>query len=161
MNFTALALLAHPDDAEILCVGTMIRLRKLGWKIHIATASMGDCGTTTLSARDISAHRRQEARAAAAGIGAGYHCLEEHDGRIVYDGPTIEKTIALFRRDGAFAGLHACPQRLHDGSRDHRAAGALRHADLWSAQRLGRPFWRRPIHRADPAFVLLRSGRGD
>jgi hypothetical protein len=32
----ALALLAHPDDAEILCAGTLIRLADAGWQIHIA-----------------------------------------------------------------------------------------------------------------------------
>ncbi len=43
----ALALMAHPDDAEILCGGTLVRLADLGWKIHIANATPGDCGTTT------------------------------------------------------------------------------------------------------------------
>ncbi|MCG8585160.1 MAG: PIG-L family deacetylase, partial [Pirellulales bacterium] len=32
----ALAFLAHPDDAEILCAGTLIRLADEGWTIHIA-----------------------------------------------------------------------------------------------------------------------------
>ena len=39
----ALTLLAHPDDAEILCGGTLIRLRQeLGYEVHIATATAGD-----------------------------------------------------------------------------------------------------------------------
>ena len=42
-----LAVMAHPDDAEILCAGTLIRLAELGWEIHIATAASGDCGTMT------------------------------------------------------------------------------------------------------------------
>jgi LmbE family N-acetylglucosaminyl deacetylase len=33
----AATLLAHPDDAEILCAGTLIRLADAGWEIHIAT----------------------------------------------------------------------------------------------------------------------------
>ena len=49
----ALALMAHPDDAELLCAGTLIRLRSLGWEIHVATMTAGDCGTTTLSAQQI------------------------------------------------------------------------------------------------------------
>jgi LmbE family N-acetylglucosaminyl deacetylase len=94
----ALALLAHPDDAEILCAGTLIRLADAGWQIHIATATAGDCGTTTADRWAISATRTQEARNAAAKIGATYHCLGELDGRVVYDKPTIQKTIDLFRR---------------------------------------------------------------
>ena len=42
-----LAWMAHPDDAEILCAGTLIRLAEAGWEVHIATATSGDCGTQT------------------------------------------------------------------------------------------------------------------
>ena len=94
----ALALLAHPDDAEILCTGTLIRLADAGWQIHIATATAGDCGTTTADRWAISATRTQEARAAAAQIGATYHCLGELDGRVVYEKAAIQKAIDLFRR---------------------------------------------------------------
>jgi LmbE family N-acetylglucosaminyl deacetylase len=94
----ALSFLAHPDDAEILCGGTLIRLRELGWAVHIATATPGDCGTMTECRWDISATRTREARAAAEMIGATYHCLDERDGLVVYDKPTLQKTIDLFRR---------------------------------------------------------------
>ena len=60
----ALTLLAHPDDAEILCAGTLIRLADAGWQVHIATATPGDCGTMTETRWDISATRTNEARAA-------------------------------------------------------------------------------------------------
>ena len=43
----ALSFLAHPDDAEFLCAGTLIRLAEAGWEVHIATATPGDCGTMT------------------------------------------------------------------------------------------------------------------
>ena len=58
---TALAFLAHPDDAEILCAGTLIRLAAAGWDIHIATATPGDCGSSTLPADQIAEIRRGEA----------------------------------------------------------------------------------------------------
>jgi LmbE family N-acetylglucosaminyl deacetylase len=104
----ALALLAHPDDAEILCAGTLIRLADAGWQIHIATATAGDCGTTTADRWSIAATRTAEARAAAAKIGATYHCLGELDGRVVYDKLTIRKAIDLFRRVApALAFTHA------------------------------------------------------
>ncbi len=93
-----LALLAHPDDAEFMCAGTLIRLAVAGWEVHIATAAPGDCGTMTENRWDISARRTTEAAAAAALIGATYHCLDERDGLIVYDKPTLQKSIELFRR---------------------------------------------------------------
>jgi LmbE family N-acetylglucosaminyl deacetylase len=94
----ALALLAHPDDAEILCAGTLIRLRKLGWEIHIATTANGDCGSTTLPADEIARIRRIEAARAAESIGGTYHGIGLRDVHVTYDSPTIDKVIALFRR---------------------------------------------------------------
>lgn len=97
-NRTVLAFMAHPDDAEILCGGTLIRLADAGWTIHIATAAPGDCGTMTHDRWEISAIRTREAAEAAAMVGGRYHCLDERDGMIVYDKPTLQKTIDLFRR---------------------------------------------------------------
>ncbi len=94
----ALAFFAHPDDAEFLCAGTLIRLSDAGWEVHIATATAGDCGTMTLPAEEISAIRRQEASSAAKLINATYHCLEEFDVQVVFDKATNRKTIDLFRR---------------------------------------------------------------
>jgi len=93
----ALAFLAHPDDAEILCAGTLTRLAALDYEIHIATATPGDCGTMTQTPHDIAAIRTNEARAAAAIINATYHCLDERDLFVVFDKPTIKKSIDLFR----------------------------------------------------------------
>jgi LmbE family N-acetylglucosaminyl deacetylase len=98
MHQTALAFLAHPDDAEFQCAGTLIRLQNAGWSIHIASATPGDCGTTVYDRWQISAIRTGEARKSAEMIGAAYHCLDEPDGMVVYDKPTLQKTIDLFRR---------------------------------------------------------------
>ena len=100
MRPIALSLLAHPDDAEILCGGTLIRLASAGYDIHIATMTPGDCGTMKTDAWDISSLRTKEARKAAATIGATYHCLDERDGFVVYDKSTLRKVIELFRRIG-------------------------------------------------------------
>ena len=97
-NKTALAFMAHPDDAEILCAGTLIRLADAGWEVHIATATAGDCGSMTQAAEKIAEVRRAEASVAAWRIGGTYHCLEELDGMVVYDRPTLRKVIDLFRR---------------------------------------------------------------
>ena len=96
-NSRVLALMAHPDDAEILCAGTLIRLSDAGWDVHIATMTPGDCGTTSETPVAIAARRTAEATAAAAMIGATYHCLDECDAMVVYDKPTLRKTIDLFR----------------------------------------------------------------
>jgi LmbE family N-acetylglucosaminyl deacetylase len=98
MNKTALAFLAHPDDAEFSCAGTLIRLKSLGWTIHIASATRGDCGTMIHTREEISAIRTREATEAAKLIGASFGTLDERDLMVVYDKPTIQKVIDLFRR---------------------------------------------------------------
>jgi len=95
---TVLSILAHPDDAEILCAGTMARLAAAGWRCHIATFTAGDCGSAEKSRAEISRIRRREAQASADLLGAGYACLEEQDLRIFYAPKPLRKVVGLIRR---------------------------------------------------------------
>ncbi len=122
MRTVALTFLAHPDDAEILCAGTLIRLRDAGWEVHIATATPGDCGTMDRDRWDISAVRTREAASAAGLIGATYHCIDERDGLVVYDKPSIQKTADLFRRIAPSLVITHAPR---DYMLDHEQASLL------------------------------------
>lgn len=93
-----LAILAHPDDAEFLCAGTMLRLkREHGWEVHIASMTAGDCGSAQHAPEEISRIRRGEGARAAESIGGVYHCLEERDLLIFYSEGTLEKVTRLMR----------------------------------------------------------------
>lgn len=124
-NRTALSFLAHPDDAEFLCAGTLIRLRDAGWSVHIASATAGDCGTTVMDRWQISAARTGEARRAAEMIGATYHCLGEPDCMVVYDKPTLRKAIDLFRRVAPSLVFTHAPKDYH---MDHEMVSLLSRA---------------------------------
>ncbi|HVA00297.1 MAG TPA: PIG-L family deacetylase [Terriglobia bacterium] len=97
-SINVLALFAHPDDAEFLCAGTLTHLAALGARVHIATVSAGDCGSTTLPASKIAAVRQREAARAAALIGAQYECLKGKDLLIFYDRRHLNKVMELVRR---------------------------------------------------------------
>ena len=98
MPQVVLSVLAHPDDAEFLCAGTLVRLRQEhGFDVHIASMTAGDCGSVELSPLEIGRLRRDEGAAAAALIGATYHCLEERDLLIVYGERALEKVTRLMR----------------------------------------------------------------
>ena len=125
MRKVALSFLAHPDDAEILCAGTLIRLRDAGWDVHIATATPGDCGTMDLDRWSIAAQRTEEASSAAMMIGATYHCIDERDAMVVYDKPAIQKTADLFRRVAPSLVLAHAPR---DYMMDHEEASKLARA---------------------------------
>jgi len=125
----AMTLLAHPDDAEILCAGTLLRLAEAGWEIHIATVANGDCGSATLSRAEIAAIRRKEGIAAAAKIGATYHCLDEPDVHVVCDPRTIQQAIDLLRRVAPTL-LFTHPR--HDYMLDHEQVHLLARASAFS-----------------------------
>jgi LmbE family N-acetylglucosaminyl deacetylase len=125
----AMTLLAHPDDAEILCAGTLIRLADAGWQIHIATVAAGDCGSATLGRAEIAGTRRQEGMAAAAKIGATYHCLEEPDVHVAFDKPTISKVIDLLR---CIAPTLLFTHPRHDYMLDHEQVHLLARAAAFS-----------------------------
>src|ERR1700739_84265 len=98
MKAIILSILAHPDDAEFLCAGALIRLvREHGWQAHIATMAPGDCGSAELPPADISSIRRAEGADAAALIGAAYHCLEERDLLVSYTERALERVTGLLR----------------------------------------------------------------
>ena len=98
MQKTILSVLAHPDDAEFLCAGTLIRLqREQGFNVHIASMTAGDCGSADQDAPTIAHLRRAEGAKAAKLIGATYHCLEEKDLLVFYNDRTLEKVTRLLR----------------------------------------------------------------
>jgi LmbE family N-acetylglucosaminyl deacetylase len=99
MGDVILSILAHPDDAEFLCAGTLARMaRECGWEIHIASMTPGDCGSAELPAQQIAAIRRAEGARAAAVIGARYHCVEERDLLIFYSERALERVTRLLRQ---------------------------------------------------------------
>ncbi len=75
MEKIALGIFAHPDDAEIVCAGTLSLLKKAGWQIHIASMTPGDKGTNEYSREELSKIRKSEAYEYAKLIDAMYHLL--------------------------------------------------------------------------------------
>jgi N-acetylglucosamine malate deacetylase 1 len=93
-----LALHAHPDDVEFQCAGTLVLLNEAGCHVTIATMTPGDCGSAEHDAEAISAIRREEARKAAAIMGAEYLCLEFRDLAIFNDDDSRRRITEVLRR---------------------------------------------------------------
>ncbi len=108
-NKTVLAVMAHPDDIEFLCGGALVRLKKLGYSIHMANVSAGDCGSMEHGPDEIARIRFAEARKAAAVIGATHHCVGAHDGLIVYDAWHLRAVVELVRRVNPFLVITNSP----------------------------------------------------
>ncbi len=63
---TAMVIMAHPDDAEFLCAGTVAKWCDQGWTVYYVLATSGDKGThdPALSVQQLAAIREQEQREA-------------------------------------------------------------------------------------------------
>lgn len=95
MNILAIG--AHPDDVETSCGGTLAKYAKLGHKVFTATATNGNVGSATLPMDEIAKIRKEEARRAAALIGAEYICLDYDDEMFFEDREARIKFIDLVR----------------------------------------------------------------
>ena len=93
-----LGIFAHPDDAEIVCAGTLSLLKNAGWSVHIATLAPGDKGTAEYNREDITRIRKAEATEAAKLLDATYYCLDFEDVYIMYSRESVEKTTSLLRQ---------------------------------------------------------------
>ncbi len=93
-----LAVMAHPDDAEILVGGAFFHLKSLGWEIGIITMSSGGCGSNTLTFEETSRTRYAEAKAAADYLGAWYACAGLLDIEIFTNAENIRRVVELMRQ---------------------------------------------------------------
>lgn len=128
-----MAIMAHPDDIEIQCGGTLARLVGEGKKVTYVLCTSGNRGTTEagLTAAELAALRQAEQRAAAGKLGVEKVIfLRYNDGDLAFELPQLRQDLVtlvrqhrpevIFTHD-PFAGLgsyEVC--YMHP---DHRAAG--------------------------------------
>jgi LmbE family N-acetylglucosaminyl deacetylase len=131
MADVVLSILAHPDDAEFLCAGTLLRLvREHGWQAHVASMTPGDCGSADLAPDAIAEVRRGEGARAAALLGGAYHCLEERDLLIFYSERPLERITRLLRQVRPRLVLTHSPA---DYMLDHEMTSSLVRAAVFGA----------------------------
>jgi LmbE family N-acetylglucosaminyl deacetylase len=94
---TAIAIAAHPDDIEFLMGGTLMLLAEAGYEIHYWNLATGCCGSTQTDAETTARIRREEARSAAASIGALFHESICPDLEVFYDKQTLLRVASILR----------------------------------------------------------------
>lgn len=131
MPNVALAVLAHPDDAEFLCAGTLLRLHaEHGWQVHVATMTAGDCGSAEHTPDDIARIRRAEGAAACRVVGFTYHCLGVLDLRVKYCDEQLETVCRLLNAVRPQAVFTHSPEDYH---LDHEQTSTLVRAAAFAA----------------------------
>lgn len=123
-----LAIVAHPDDAELFCAGTLARARAEGAAIGICVLCRGDKGQPNRRVANLGAVRRKEMAAAAKLLGAELFLGEYPDGELA-DGRQPRLRLVEFYRQ--FRPKLVLAHDLGDYHPDHRAAGLLAEAASW------------------------------
>ncbi len=113
-----LVVAAHPDDAEISCGGTILRLVDAGARVGVLDVTRGEMGT-----RGTKEGRDAEAVAATQVLGLAWRGnLEQPDGRVQVTVEAREKLAGLFRE---LAPDLVFSHHLSDPHPDHEASARL------------------------------------
>ena len=127
----ALAIYAHPDDADVACGATLAKWADAGCAVHLLLIADGGKGTTDSTVRpdELAALRAREVEAAAAVLGVrSVEILGAPDGEVPEQLDLIERLVSRIRSLRPSCVLGHDPTAVFFGSvyvnhRDHRAAG--------------------------------------
>ena len=128
LNERVLAVVAHPDDAEYGCVGTLARAKADGAEVAICVLCTGDKGQSAQTIEDLAALRKREMTAAAELLGARLFRGGAPDGELFDEPVRRRELLDVFRQ---FQPTLVLTHSLEDYHADHRAAGILAEAVSW------------------------------
>src|SRR2546423_10530705 len=98
-NDRVLAVMAHPDDAELLCAGTLAGETADGAAIGIVVMCRGDKGAgSASSAGDLGRVRQEEASAAVEVLGAKLFWFGAGDGELFDSCDARKKLMEMYRQ---------------------------------------------------------------
>src|SRR5262245_4308311 len=120
-NERVLAVVAHPDDAELFCAGTLARARRDGATIGVCVLCRGDEGQPSQPIANLAAVRRKELVASVDLLGAELLMGNYPDGTLVDTPAQRRKLVDFFRQFKPTLVLAHSPEDYHP---DHRAASA-------------------------------------
>lgn len=128
----ALAIYAHPDDADVSCGGTLARWAAAGASVEVVVCTAGDKGSMDPDddPAALSKRRAEEVAAAATSLGlTGYELLGHPDGEVENDLTLRSQLVASVRRVRPEIVIAPDPTALFFGTayvnhRDHRVVGS-------------------------------------
>lgn len=143
---------AHPDDADIVCGCTALRLIAKGCKVKFVSVTDGRMGHHRLSPEETAKTRRAETLEAARRMGLdGYDIYGAPDCGLI---PTYEWRCRLAREIRTYEPDYIITHRTCDYHVDHRATGTL---VTDAGYLLGVPHWCEDVkpQRARPVILYM------
>lgn len=128
---SALAIYAHPDDADVSCGGTLAKWAATGSEVHLLVVARGDKGSSDASTSpdELASRRAEEVAAAAASLGVASHrILGYPDGEFDNDLDLRRALVDAIREVRPAAVVAPDPTAVFFGTtyfnhRDHRVVG--------------------------------------
>src|SRR5919107_2954329 len=118
LGLDALAVYSHPDDAELTCAGTLLRMKAAGYRTGVCDVTRGEMGT-----RGTPEQRAEEAREAARILRLDVRLnLEQPDGHVFV---TDEARTALVRVIRTYKPKVILTAHWDDPHPDHAATANL------------------------------------
>ncbi|MFC6734074.1 MULTISPECIES: PIG-L deacetylase family protein [unclassified Haladaptatus] len=117
-----LAIVAHPDDADIFCGGTLAKHAARGDEVTIAYMTRGEYGGFDTTEAEVAETREAEALAAAETLGASATFLGFEDGRVTYSLENRLRMVETIREHRPDLVLTHFRDDMHP---DHRATSRL------------------------------------
>jgi len=137
-----LAVVAHPDDAEFLCAGTLARVAHEGGTVGIAVLCQGDRGQSDPPIKHLASVRKHEMTDAAKLLGAQLFSSDVSDGSLQDSVEHRQILIDVFR---TFIPTLVLAHAHNDYHSDHQAAAKLAFAASWFAASNGHPSAQPPL----------------
>jgi len=123
---TAMVIVAHPDDAEFLCGGTVAKLVDDGWTVHYMLTTSGDMGSKDpeMTREKLGSIREKEQRAACDVLGVGETIFLRYPDGFVEDTAEMRgRIVRELRRLKPHTVITWNPFRQTFTHRDHRLTG--------------------------------------
>lgn len=122
----ALVIVAHPDDAEFLCAGTVARWVSEGWEVAYVLVTSGDKGShdREMTSERLASIREGEQRAAAKALGVKECVFLGYPDGFVEDTAELRgRLVREIRRFKPDVAITWDPYRRSQNHRDHRVTG--------------------------------------
>ena len=143
---------AHPDDADIVCGGTALKLISRGFKVKFVSVTDGRMGHHKLTPDETAAIRRRETLEAARRMNLDGYDIYGYPDCGLY--PTEEARMLVARKIREYQPDFIITHRTCDYHADHRATGQL---VMDAGYLLGVPHWctEAPAQRLRPVILYM------
>jgi len=151
-----LAIVAHMDDAEIYCGGTLAKFKKRGDKVNVCVVTNGNKGSYEYGPEELTRIRREEQKKASRILGAEEPFFLDFEDDLLVD--CVELRLGIIDAIRAAQPDIIITHYPHDGSNDHGMTGTAVSKALIGLPWDNVPVKNPPIRKMPQLFYMDTAG---